>query len=73
VADYTWGKEVCTTQVFQLAAPTNAVELTKMIACAYRQFATAHGREPYDNEIEVTVTDDAIVARFELERKWPAS
>lgn len=57
MADYTCWKEVTARQVYCLDAPTNAAEVCKMISGAYKGFASVHGRDPYDNEVEVTVRD----------------
>lgn len=68
MADYTWWKETVTSQVFTLSAPSNVTELSKMISGACREFTAVHGREPCDDEIVATVTDEAITLTFEVER-----
>lgn len=64
MADYMSWQETTITQVYGLDVPTNAVEVSKMIAGACQKFRDAHGREPYDDEITITVTDDAVRASF---------
>jgi hypothetical protein len=48
--------------------PSNAIELSKMISWACSAYRSAHGKEPADDAITVTVTDDAIMLGYVLEK-----
>lgn len=62
MADYTAWQEVTVTQVCCLDVPSNGTELSKILAGAYRKFADVHGREPYDDEVEVTTRSSSVVS-----------
>lgn len=68
MADCTSWRETTTRQVFELSAPSNVAELSKMINWACSAYSSAHGKEPSDDAITVSVTEDAVVATFVLEK-----
>ena len=64
MADYTSWQETTVRRVYELKVPSDAIQLHRMTDAAWKACGEIRGREPFDDEIEVTADEDVIRLSF---------